>query len=64
MKNTFIDNLPKIYGMYTGGFIAFIILMAILEQMGLGLACGLQVGCFFISSRNRFSAATARSASS
>ena len=36
MKNTFIDNLPKIYGMYTGGFIAFIILMAILEQMGLG----------------------------
>ena len=28
--------LPKIYGMYTGGFIAFIILMAILEQMGLG----------------------------
>ena len=35
MKNTFIDNLPKIYGMYTGGFIVFIILMAILEQMGM-----------------------------
>lgn len=35
MKNTFIDNLPKIYGMYTGGFIAFIILMAILEQFGM-----------------------------
>lgn len=36
MKGSFIDNLPKIYGMYTGGFIAFILLMAILEQMGLG----------------------------
>lgn len=35
MKNTFIDNLPKIYGMYTGGFIAFIILMAVLEQFGM-----------------------------
>jgi cation/acetate symporter len=32
MKNTFINNLPKVYGMYTGGFIAFIILMALLEQ--------------------------------
>jgi len=30
----FIDNLPRIYGLYTGGFIVFIILMAILEQMG------------------------------
>ncbi|MXZ80212.1 MAG: cation acetate symporter [Gammaproteobacteria bacterium] len=35
-KGDFIDNLPKIYGTYTGGFIVFIILMAILEQMGLG----------------------------
>jgi len=32
----FINNLPKIYGMYTGGFIVFIIIMAILEQMGVG----------------------------
>ena len=24
-KKTFIEMLPKIYGMYTGGFIAFII---------------------------------------
>jgi cation/acetate symporter len=30
----FIDNLPRIYGFYTGGFLIFIILMAILEQMG------------------------------
>ena len=35
-KKTFIEMLPKMYGMYTGGFIAFIIMMAILEQMGLG----------------------------
>ncbi len=32
----FINNLPKIYGMYTGGFIVFIFIMAILEQMGVG----------------------------
>ncbi len=31
----FIKNLPKIYGMYTGGFIAFILLMAVLEQFGM-----------------------------
>jgi len=36
MKGNFIDNLPKIYGMYTGGFIVFILLMAVLEQMGMG----------------------------
>ena len=34
MQGSFIDNLPKVYGMYTGGFIIFIGLMAILEQMG------------------------------
>ncbi len=32
----FIENLPKIYGMYTGGFLVFVLLMAILEQMGVG----------------------------
>src|ERR671918_1017382 len=30
----FVENLGKIYGIYTGGFIGFIILMAILEQLG------------------------------
>ena len=35
MRGSFIDNLPKIYGLYTGGFIVFIGLMAILEQMGM-----------------------------
>ena len=34
MQGSFVDNLPKIYGLYTGGFIIFIGLMAILEQMG------------------------------
>lgn len=31
---SFIDNLGKIYGIYTGGFAAFVIILAILEQMG------------------------------
>ena len=35
IKGNFIDNLPKVYGIYTGGFIAFIIIMAIGEQMGM-----------------------------
>jgi cation/acetate symporter len=30
----FIKNLGKIYGLYTGGFLAFVILIAILEQIG------------------------------
>jgi len=34
-KGNFINNLPKIYGTYTGGFIVFIILMAIAEQAGM-----------------------------
>lgn len=33
-SNDFIKNLGKMYGTYTGGFIAFIILLAILEQVG------------------------------
>jgi cation/acetate symporter len=32
---SFIDNLPKIYGVYTGGFLAFFALMAVLERFGL-----------------------------
>ncbi|MCH1568072.1 MAG: cation acetate symporter, partial [Alphaproteobacteria bacterium] len=34
MQGRFIDNLPKVYGLYTGGFLLFIGLMAILEQFG------------------------------
>ncbi|MDH5536399.1 MAG: VC_2705 family sodium/solute symporter, partial [Betaproteobacteria bacterium] len=33
-KGSFVDNLPRIYGLYTGGFVIFIGLMAILEQFG------------------------------
>jgi cation/acetate symporter len=32
---SFIDNLPKIYGIYTGGFLVFFALMAIGEQLGM-----------------------------
>lgn len=34
MKGNFIDNLPKVYGLYTGGFLVFIAIMAVLEQLG------------------------------
>ena len=43
---TFIDNLPKIYGMYTGGFIVFILLMAVLEQLGVSAAT---IGILFVA---------------
>ena len=33
-KDDFLGNLPKVYGLYTGGFVVFIILMAILELLG------------------------------
>ncbi len=36
IKGDFIDNLPKVYGLYTGGFLLFVLLMAVLEQMGMG----------------------------
>ena len=35
MKGNFLDNLGKVYGIYTGSFVAFVIILAILEQMGL-----------------------------
>ncbi|ODS64412.1 MAG: cation acetate symporter [Arenimonas sp. SCN 70-307] len=35
MSGDFVSRLPKIYGMYTGGFLAFVIALAIAEQMGL-----------------------------
>jgi cation/acetate symporter len=35
MKGDFTDNLGRIYGIYVGGFAAFVIAMAILEQIGL-----------------------------
>ena len=33
-SNAFISNLPKIYGGYAGGFLGFVIILAIAEQMG------------------------------
>ncbi|WP_018234117.1 sodium:solute symporter family protein [Thioalkalivibrio thiocyanodenitrificans] len=32
----FIQNLPKLYGVYTGGFLAFFALMAFFESLGMG----------------------------
>ncbi|MCO6385655.1 sodium:solute symporter family protein [Aliihoeflea sp. 40Bstr573] len=36
MNGSFLDNLGRVYGLYTGGFFVFILLMAVLEQMGVG----------------------------
>jgi cation/acetate symporter len=30
----FTDNLGKVYALYTGGFVAFVIFIAVLEQLG------------------------------
>jgi cation/acetate symporter len=35
MSGDFVSRLPKIYAMYTGGFLAFVVGLAIAEQMGL-----------------------------
>ncbi len=35
MKGSFVENLPKIYGLYTGGFLVFIAIMALGEKMGM-----------------------------
>ncbi len=34
-NRSFIDNLPRIYALYTGGFLIFVLLMALLERAGL-----------------------------
>ena len=34
-NKAFTKQLHKVYGLYTGGFLAFIVILAILEQMGL-----------------------------
>ncbi|MBO6949720.1 MAG: cation acetate symporter [Rhodospirillales bacterium] len=36
MKGGFIENLGRVYAMYTGGFLVFVLIMALLEQMGVG----------------------------
>ena len=45
-KGKFINNLPKIYGLYTGGFAVFIILMAIAEQLGMSAR---NIGIMFVA---------------
>ena len=45
-KGGFIQNLPRIYGLYTGGFLVFIILMAILEQGGVSKEA---IGIMFVA---------------
>ena len=50
IKGKFIDNLPKVYGIYTGGFLVFIILMAIAESMGMSAkAIGIAFVAFTVS---------------
>lgn len=34
MNGSFIQNLGKVYALYTGAFLIFVILMAILERLG------------------------------
>ena len=46
IKGSFIDNLGRVYAMYTGGFLVFIILMAILEQLGVSAAT---IGILFVA---------------
>ena len=46
IKGKFIDNLPKVYGIYTGGFLVFIILMAIAESAGMSAKL---IGIFFVA---------------
>ncbi len=33
-RSDFIKNLGRMYGTYTGGFIGFVLLLALLEQVG------------------------------
>ena len=33
-SKSFVDNLGKIYGGYAGGFLVFVVILAVLEQMG------------------------------
>jgi len=45
MQGSFIDNLPKIYGFYTGGFIVFIGIMSLAEKAGMSADT---IGLFFV----------------
>ena len=45
MQGSFVDNLPKIYGYYTGGFVVFFLLMALAERGGMSADT---IGLFFV----------------
>jgi len=45
-EGDFVKNLPKIYGLYTGGFLIFVLLMAMLEKAGVKADT---IGILFIS---------------
>ncbi len=45
-KGGFIQNLPKIYGLYTGGFAVFILLMALAESAGVSAK---NIGVMFVA---------------
>ena len=46
IKGSFIENLGRVYAMYTGGFLVFVLLMAILEQLGVSAAT---IGILFVA---------------
>jgi cation/acetate symporter len=49
-QKRFVDDLPRVYGLYTGGFIVFILLMALLERFGMSAkAIGLSFVGFTIA---------------
>ncbi|KPJ79226.1 MAG: sodium:solute symporter [Gammaproteobacteria bacterium SG8_30] len=43
---SFIENLPRIYGVYTGGFVLFFILMAVFEKFGMSAE---MIGILFLA---------------
>jgi cation/acetate symporter len=45
-RTSFVDSLPKVYGIYTGGFLIFIVLMALLEQVGVSAET---IGILFVA---------------
>ncbi len=46
IKGSFIENLGRVYLIYTGGFLVFILLMAILEMLGVSAAA---IGICFVA---------------
>ncbi len=46
MKSSFVEQLPRIYGYYTGGFLAFVVLLAVAEQLGMP---NLLIGWIFLA---------------